>query len=367
MEKHFAFILTFLFSSIIFGQEITYNHLSSTSEILKDYLRNSGEFFTGENTELPYFQGKTDSKYIKFHKSTGVIVTFDFKTKSEYLSLIDDIQNKAEFRFKYCTDYDGNITYNYETYVGNKIRFNFNEMRISLEFPSELNTFLESNSEFTNVFVCVSEDAYAYHTNLKCSGLSNCEAKISKSNIKEAKKYKYKICEICTDDSYSKKLLTETLKNPESELMNENHNADVKVKEKEEKNFYDMMGYPKVTLNKNVRAYTLSIKNKKNGIDGELKTIEPNINNPHYISLTSNKDYGQLTIKNKDYKDIVIPFSKIYQGEHENGATTYYFVTENENYSIGYIDATNYNDTLIVELNQDSDNGIYIMYTISEI
>src|SRR5690606_41124274 len=68
-----------------------------------------------------------------------------------------------------------------------------------------------------------------------------------------------------------------TLKNPELELMNENHNADVKVEEKEEKNFYDMMGYPKVTLNKNVRAYTLSIKNKKNGIDGELKTIEPNI------------------------------------------------------------------------------------------
>ncbi len=210
-NQYILLVTIFLFVSNANSQEINYSQLKLSAENLKSSLYNDDDYFSGGNSDLPYFQGKKDSKYIKFYKTTGVIVTFDFKTKSEYLILIKEIQNNANFRFKFCTDYDENIIYNYETYSGNKIRFNFNEMRISLEFPSKLNDFLESNSEFTPVFVCVSDNAYAYHTNLKCSGLANCDAKISKTNIKEAKKYNYKICEICTDDSYSKELLTETL------------------------------------------------------------------------------------------------------------------------------------------------------------
>jgi hypothetical protein len=367
MKKPFAFILTFIVSNLLFGQEITYNDLNLTSENLKEHLINSGDYFTGGSEELPYFQGKEDSKYIKFYNTTGVIATFDFKTDNEFLSIIHEIQNNANFKYKFCTDQNENVVYNYETLGGNKIRFDYAELRISLEFPSKLNNFLESNSEFTSVFVCISDDAYAYHTNLKCNGLENCEAEISKTDIKTAIKNNYKICKICIDDSYSKsrisevynKLYQENTKKPEPYSNN-------KIVE-DEKNFFDAMRYPKVSFNKNARAYTVTIKNKNNGVNGKEKMIEPNINNPHYISIKSNKNSGILTIKNKNLKDIVINFTKVYQGEFKDGRTPYYFVTENKNYSIGYIEAVGSNDFLMIELNKDSENGMSIDYTISEL
>ena len=369
MKKHFVFILAFSFSSILFGQKITYTHLNSTSENLKEKLLHSGEYFTGENTELPYFQGKEDSKYIKFYKSTGDVVTIDFKTDSEYLAIIYDIQNNANFRFKFCTDYDENIVYNYETSSGNKIRFDFGEMRISVEYKSKLNNFLDNNSDFGSTFTCESDNSYAYHTNLKCNGLGNCEANISKTNIRSAKTNGYKICEICTDDSYSKGRVSETYKNLSQDNKQKDYpKSQPKEEEKDDRNFYDVMGYSKVAFNKNIRAYTVSIKNKKNGIEGQEKMIEPNVNNPHYITIKSNKDKGgRLIIKNQNYEDIIIAFTKVYQGKYEDGGTPYYFVTENENYSIYYVDNNSFNDFLFIELKQDSDNGISINYTISKI
>lgn len=183
-----------------FSQEINCKQLKLTSENLKESLNDNDNYFSGGNNDLPYFQGKTNDLYIKFYKSTGTIVIFDFKSKTEYLKIIREIQSNLNFRFKYCTDYNEPIIYNYQTNSGNKIRFNFNEMRISVEYPSKVNSFLNSNSEFTSVFVCVSKEAYAYHTNLRCEGLANCDAKIAKSNIKEAKEYNFRICEICSTD-----------------------------------------------------------------------------------------------------------------------------------------------------------------------
>lgn len=193
-------VFFFLFISSISGQEINYNLLNSTSDNLKSYLYNNDNYFSGGTSDLPYFQGKISDLHIKFYKSTGTIVIFDFKSNTEYLKIIEKIQSNANFRFKYCTDYNEPIVYNYQSSSGNKIRFDFSEMRVSVEYPSKLNSFLDSNSEFTPVFVCVSKGAYAYHTNLKCEGLANCDAKIAKSNIKEAKQYNYRICEICTSD-----------------------------------------------------------------------------------------------------------------------------------------------------------------------
>jgi len=194
------------------AQKINYSDLNVSSTTLKNELLNSGNYFTNYPNDVPYFQGKTDSKYLKFYNSTGPIVTIDFKSQSEYLNIIEQIQKNANFRFKFCTDYDDNVVYNYQTSNGNKLRFNFNEMKLSVEYSSSTNKFLDSNFEFTPVFVCVSDNAYAYHTNLKCEGLGNCDAKIAKTNIKEAKKYNYKFCEICTSDNKSKTLLAETLK-----------------------------------------------------------------------------------------------------------------------------------------------------------
>ncbi len=201
----------------IYSQEISFNNLNVSSENLKNSLLNSGNFFSNEPHELPYFQGKADNKYIKFSKSTGTIVIMDFKSQTEYLALINQIQSKASFRFKYCTNYDENVVYNYQTSNGNKLRFSFEKMRISVEYPSNTNKFLDSNFEITSVFVCISKDAYAYHTNLRCEGLGNCEAKIAKTNIKEAKNHDYKFCEICTSDDESKTLLSEAFKEYKAE------------------------------------------------------------------------------------------------------------------------------------------------------
>jgi hypothetical protein len=369
MKIHFTLILALTLSSILFGQRITYTHLNLTSENLKEILLNSGEYFTGENTELPYFQGKQDSKYIKFYKSTGDIVTIDFKTDSEYLSIIYDIQNNAVFRFKFCTDYEENIVYNYQTSSGNKIRFDYGKMRISVEYNSELNSFLDSNSDFGSTFICESDNSYAYHTNIKCSGLGNCEANVSKTNIRSAKKSGYKICKICTDDSYSRGRISEIYKslNQENDIIKHSKSEPI-FEEKEKINYYDLLGYSRVSFNKNVIAYTVIIKNKKNGIEGKEKMKNPNINNPHYISIRSNKQNGgTLTIKNKDYKDIIINFTKVYQSDYKDGNTAYYFITENPNYSMFYVDVNGSNDFLFIQLNQDSENGISIDYTISEI
>ncbi|WP_445738707.1 hypothetical protein [Mariniflexile sp.] len=196
----FVLILLLFICSKTIGQSITYSTLTLTSDELKTAFIEDSNYFSGGNNDLPYFQSKNGNLSMRYYKSTGVIVIFDFKSKSDYISLIREIQKNAYFRFKYCTDYDEPITYNYETYNDNKIRFDFSEMRISVEYPSKVNSFLDSNSDFTTVFVCMSKGAYAFHTNLKCEGLANCDAEIAKSNIREAKKYDYRFCEICTDD-----------------------------------------------------------------------------------------------------------------------------------------------------------------------
>lgn len=189
------------FYSYMNAQEINYSQLNINSEDLKESLYNNENYFNGGSYDLPYFQGKVNDIYIKFYNSTGIIVIFDFKSKSDFLSSVREIQKNANFRFKYCTDYNEPIVYNYETYGGNKIRFNFSEMRVSVQFPSKTDDLFTRNYELiSTVFICISKDAYAYHTNLRCEGLSNCDAKVAKSNIKEAKKYNYRICEICTTD-----------------------------------------------------------------------------------------------------------------------------------------------------------------------
>ena len=136
----------------------------------------------------------------------------------------------------------------------------------------------------------------------------------------------------------------------------------------QEKNFYDVMGYPKVTLNKNIRAYNVSFKEIKNGTEMEEKTFPLDVNNPHYISIKSSKNSGRVTIKNKGYKkDIIIDFKTIYQGQYENGQTPYYFITEDENYDVGYIEVNGSNDFLFIKIKQGSNNELSIDYTISEL
>lgn len=199
--KIFNIIIILFLCLNVNSQSLYYSDFSQKSEsLLKSLYQDDNYYFVG-NDEYPSFQGKYNDNYIRFYKSTGVIVRFIIKSGSEYNKLINDIKNNARFEYKYCSDYNSSITYNYKTDNDNEIRFNFDEAIISVEYPSSVNSFLESNSEFTPVFVCTSNVAYAFHTNLKCQGLQNCDAKIAKTNIREAKQYNYRFCEICTDDN----------------------------------------------------------------------------------------------------------------------------------------------------------------------
>lgn len=307
MKKHFTLLLTFILSIAIYAQKVSYHDLNVSSINLKNSLRNSGNYFSNEPHDLPYFQGKTDSKYIKFYKSTGTVVTIDFKSQIEYLTLINEIQKKANFRFKFCTDYEENIVYNYITSSGNKIRFSFNEMRVSIEYSSNTNNFLDSNSEFTIAFVCVSKDAYAYHTNLRCEGLGNCDARIAKTNFKEAKKYKYRFCEICTSDNKSKKLLTKTLINTESVTQN-NQYPDKNDEDYEDyEDYQDYEDYEDYYENDNYENNTSIIEKKAEQMFANyLPTILKSKGDEAYVDL-QRTHIGDFT--NDGLPDVIIWFN----------------------------------------------------------
>jgi hypothetical protein len=199
MKKYnliFALILTTFSFFSCRGQNIDYSMLNCSVDQLTNYLNTSKEYFVGRN----YYSAKNTKFTIQFYNTTGVYVNYKIRNSTFFSNIVSNINSKAFFRFKYCSDYNSPIVYNYETSSGNKIRYNYDELMIQVQYPSSLNTFFDSNSEFLPVFVCTRKVSYAYHTNLKCEGLQNCESQIAKSTIKEAKKYGYKICEICTNN-----------------------------------------------------------------------------------------------------------------------------------------------------------------------
>ncbi|MBZ9630540.1 hypothetical protein LB465_07085 [Salegentibacter sp. LM13S] len=191
-----------VFSSLsVAAQELNYSHLDGNAQGFQSYLSNNDDYFSGGSENYPYYQGKINHTYIKFHKSAIVNVVINFPSQEQYLAVVKNIKRNANFNFKYCTDYNQPITYNYQTSSGNKIRFNFEEPKISIEYPSKTSSVLNRNFEFLPVFICLSDDAYAYHTNLRCGGIGNCTGDIRKTDIKGAKNNKYKICEICRSDT----------------------------------------------------------------------------------------------------------------------------------------------------------------------
>ncbi|MCH4824559.1 hypothetical protein ML462_15405 [Gramella lutea] len=201
IKKVISFILV-LTPLICFSQDLSYSDINLDSKTLISYLNIDENYFSGGSSDYPYFQGKINNSYIKFYRSVSTTCVIDIKSEQDYISLVREIQKNAEFRFKFCTDYQEPVVYNYVTSNGNKVRFNLNQMRISVEYPSSVSSLMDRNFGITPVFVCLSEDAYAFHTNLRCEGLGNCETDIAKSNIQEAKKYNLSFCEICTNDNY---------------------------------------------------------------------------------------------------------------------------------------------------------------------
>lgn len=198
--RTFILLLFTLTSFLTYSQEINYSYFSASSNDLKKHLQDNDNYFSLGNNNQPTFQSKFKEIYINFQNNIGVNVTYNIKEEREFIKIAKEIKNNAKFNFKFCADYNSGITYNYESNSGNKIRLNYFSKRISVEYPSKVGSLLNRNSGLTTVFVCLSKGSYAFHTNIKCEGLNNCEAKIAQSNIREAKNYNYRFCEICSDD-----------------------------------------------------------------------------------------------------------------------------------------------------------------------
>lgn len=192
-----AFILTNLSLS---AQNILFSYINTNSDNLSYYLTNNQNYWSEKKVNHEYFQSKNGSTYIKIYKSAIVNVTINFKNKTDYIKTLSEIKNKALFQYKYCSDYNSPVVYTYKTNF-NTIRFNLNEYQISIQYNSELDSFFEENQHTFPVFVCPSYNSYAFHTNLRCNGLNNCNGDIYKFNFRDAQNSKkYKMCEICSSD-----------------------------------------------------------------------------------------------------------------------------------------------------------------------
>lgn len=135
----------------------------------------------------------------------------------------------------------------------------------------------------------------------------------------------------------------------------------------QETNYYEMMNMPKVIINKKLTAYTISYIEVKNGVKSELKMNNPNVNNPFYLSIISNEESGKFIINNKNQtEDTLINFSYIYKEKNDN-ETTYHFLTNDRKNNLTYILRKGENDIVILELLDDNNNGITLLYTISKI
>ena len=161
---------------------------------LTNYLQSSENYFKNRN----YFQAKYGNFSIQIVSGLGNNAIIVFKKEADFKKLALDIMNNAYFDFKFCNDYDSSVVYNFHSGLENRFRFNFDELRISVEYPNSLSEFAQSNIDLLGVFVCGTDDSYAYHTNLRCGNLNQCSGKIYKSTIREATGMKYRICGSCT-------------------------------------------------------------------------------------------------------------------------------------------------------------------------
>ena len=199
MKKKLCILTLFLFN-IGFSQSIPFSYLNTDSSTLIRYLSNNDNFWYEKKMNILSFQSKNGSTFIKVYKSAITNVTIDFDNKSDYIKTLIDIKKKAYFQYKFCSDYNSSIVYTYKTNF-NTIRFNLIEFQISIQYNSELDSLFEENQHTFPVFICPTYDSYAYHTNLKCNGLNNCNDNINRYNLRDIKKSsKYKLCEICSSD-----------------------------------------------------------------------------------------------------------------------------------------------------------------------
>jgi hypothetical protein len=195
MKKIIQLSIFLSFFAVANGQNLQFNVLNKEYNSFVREVKNSNEYFVNDN----YLQAKVKKFSIRLYDSGFNIAIIKFDQKKDFDKLVSEIIKSSYFDYRYCKSYNEPITYLFHSNIGNKYSFSSNELQISVEYPTSTSQFLDSNNQHLTVFVCNSDNSYAYHTNLKCGNLNNCTKEINKAIILEAKKFGYKtICEVCS-------------------------------------------------------------------------------------------------------------------------------------------------------------------------
>jgi len=126
------------------------------------------------------------------------------------------------------------------------------------------------------------------------------------------------------------------------------------------------MGFPKAQINKSLVAYTISYSKTENGVELKTTTNSPSINNPYYITISSNENRGKIVVSNKNImEDLIIDFTYIYR-EKDDENTNYWFLTNPLVFDAVYVSNSNWNDVLFITLKKDSKNEVTLRYTIAK-
>lgn len=137
----------------------------------------------------------------------------------------------------------------------------------------------------------------------------------------------------------------------------------------QEENTWELLNMPKVQINKDLVAYTISHSTMKNGVQSKVRTNNPSAKNPYYIFIRSDDTGGKIVINNiKSAEDINLKFKYIYKIPESDNAKVYDFLMLNENYTARYfVMQDGSNDILFLSYKKDSNNSVDMYYTISKI
>lgn len=150
--------------------------------------------------------------------------------------------------------------------------------------------------------------------------------------------------------------------------MNGQINKEVEEFNAQAEKYFESLKKPRVVINKNLVAYTTWYTEKINGIEPESEMNSPNLKNPYYINIKSNKYAGTIVIQNKNMtEDMIIDFQYIEKYEKKNKITTYFFITNNEKIEVIYNTVDGGHNMLTITYNIDPNNSKTIQYVISRI
>lgn len=193
LKKVYLLIIMFSISLNVNCQNITYNILNQNYSDFLHTINSNANYWKSNNS----YQAKHNNFRIELYQTIGNTAVIKFSNYKDFEKLIKEIVKNSWFNFKYCTSFNEPIVYNFNSEKA-KFRFNLSEFKLSVEYPNSTSKYLENYNDLLTVFICDSDNSYAYHTNIKCENLNLCKSNILKTNIKDAKKINYKQCEICS-------------------------------------------------------------------------------------------------------------------------------------------------------------------------